>query len=127
MNPENLALLEAVMEAHPLLTHFGYGEYDNACKATPENRARLLSAVDEIQAARAWLSTQTPRLTLNHRRSSYGLKHIASKATRCYIANGSFIAAALMDGWIVKRIPKTPNARINLSETALRLSIKARS
>ena len=81
----------------------------------------MLAAIAEIDRARAWLRTQQPPLTLNARRSSYSLKHIAERAAGNYISNGAFIAAALLEGWTVKRIPgSNPNAWLNISEKGLK-------
>ena len=113
--------LPAILKQHPLLTHFGFGEWKRPFIATEKGRSDLLAAIAEIDHARAWLQTQQPRMTLNPRRSSYGLKHIAERAAGTYIGNGSFIAAALLEGWTVKRIPGgNPNAWLNISEKGLR-------
>ena len=112
--------LPAILSQHPLLTHFGFGEFNRPFAATEKGRNDLLAAIAEIDRARAWLRTQQPRLTLNARRSSYGLKHIAERAAGNYISNGAFIAAALLEGWTVKRIPgSNPNAWLNISEKGL--------
>lgn len=113
--------LPTILKQHPLLTRFGFGEYERPFVATEKRRSDLLAAIAEIDHARAWLQTQQPRLTLNPRRSSYGLKHIAERAAGSYISNGAFIAAAFLEGWTVKRIPGgNPNARLNISENGLR-------
>lgn len=113
--------LPAILSQEPLLTYFGFGEFDQPFAATQKGRNNLLVAIAEIDRARAWLRTQQPRLTLNARRSSYGLKHIAERAAGNYISNGAFIAAALLEGWTVKRIPgSNPNAWLNISEKGLK-------
>lgn len=113
--------LPAILARHPLLTHFGFGEFNRPFTATEKGRNDLLAAIAEIDHARAWLRTQQSRLTLNPRRSSYGLKHIAERAAGSYISNGALIAAALLEGWKVKRISEiSPNARLNISEKGLR-------
>ena len=114
-------VLLRVMKAHPLLTYSGIGELETPYQATPKGRQKLLDAKEEIDAALDWLSRQERRKTINPHWSSYGLKHIAERATGTYIANGSFIAAALMDGWTVKRCASdSPNALLNISERALK-------
>ena len=80
-------VLLRVMKAHPLLTYFGLGEWNNPYQATQENREKLLNAAKEIDAALNWLGTQERRKTINPHWSSYGLKHIAERATETYIAN----------------------------------------
>lgn len=112
--------LAAILKQHPLLTYFGFGEYQRPLMATKKGQADLLAATAEIDYARAWLRTQQSRHTLNLCRSSYGLKHIAERAVRRYISNGAFIAAALLEGWKVKRIFDSPNAQLNISEKGLR-------
>ena len=113
--------LPAILSQHPLLTYFGFGEFNRPAATTEKGRNDLLAAIAEIDRARAWLRTQQPRLTLNPHRSSYGLKHIAERATGDYISNGAFIAAVLLEGWKVKRISEiSPNARLNISEKGLK-------
>lgn len=113
--------LPVILKQYPLLTYFGFGEFNRPAATTEEGRRDLLAAIAEIDRARAWLRTQQPRRTLNPRRSSYGLKHIAERATGDYISNGAFIAAVLLEGWKVRRISEiSPNARLNISEKGLK-------
>lgn len=123
MTNDDQIRLRILLAAHPLLTIFGYGEYGKPLLATTEGREELLKATAEIDMARAWLRTQERRETLNHNHSSYGLKHLAESAMDGYISNGAFIAAALLDGWIVRRIDdSSPNVRLNIRERTVRNS-----
>jgi hypothetical protein len=55
---------------------------------------------------------------VNRRRgTSYGLKHVAEREIG-YITNGVPIAAAKAEGFVVRRIVRTPNARIGISSAA---------
>jgi hypothetical protein len=50
--------------------------------------------------------------------TSYGLKHVAEEEI-CYMPNGIFIAAAIAEGFRVKRVSyASPNAQFNISATA---------
>ena len=92
----------------------------------------------EIEICRAWIREWvTPRKSINYRRSSYGLKHDVERASRAdgvsyamidrqgrpwtadrvYASNGSFIAAALLEGYRMVRTAGlgSPNAHFNMS------------
>lgn len=113
--------LRAILQAHPLLTLHGFGEYEDPCRASPGGRRALLAAIAEIDTARAWLSGQQRIENLNLKQTSYGLKHMAERAMNRYIPNGAFIAAAMLDGWKVRRLPDSnPNAWLNISQKGLR-------
>lgn len=121
MTAVDLARLRVIMQAHPLLTLHGFGDYANPCRAAPEGRRALLAAIAEIDTARAWLCGQQRIETLNLKQTSYGLKHMAERAMNRYIPNGALITAALLDGWKVKRLPDSnPNAWLNISQKGLR-------
>lgn len=104
VTPESV---QAVLDAHPLLTVEGYG-HPRRGRVTPEeraeahrnNRAALTGAhsAAEVQASVDWLATLTPRKTATDGPSSYGLKHIMERATGTYVTNGAFITAALLLG-----------------------------
>ena len=53
--------------------------------------------------------------------SSYGLKHVA-EAEIGYTTNGAFIAAAIAEGFIVRRVGDGPNALLNISTQAWNMS-----
>jgi hypothetical protein len=117
----NMTDMQEVLRNYPLLTHFGFGSYQRPWDAPREGRVALLDAETEIAQARRWLRTQDRRVTLNRSHTSYGLKHIAESAMGCYIANGSLIAAALLDGWTVARsYCGSPNAMLNISERTIK-------
>ncbi len=121
MTPAEIDRLKTILKQYELLTYFGFGEFNQPDIATHQGRARLMEATAEIDLARRWLQTQTRRKTVNRNRASYGLKHYAERALGAYVANGAFIAAALLDGWIVRRCSEiSPNAWLNIGETGLR-------
>jgi hypothetical protein len=121
---ENETQLDLIMARNPELSDYGFGTPDNAM--TPDQRAEfiarnrrlLLSAdgQDGIERASRWLVRQKWTDRVNKREgSSYALKHIAEREVG-YITNGQFIAAALVNGMVVKRCdPRSPNAWINIS------------
>jgi hypothetical protein len=83
-----------------------------------ERRAELLSAhsADEFVRSVSFLSHFGRRKTLNRKSSSYGLKHQAERFAGGYVANGTFIAAALVLGFTAQRThPGSPNAWFNIS------------
>ena len=112
-NPDPARDMRAIMAANPNLTINGYavrhwGVAEFAALLEP----RHLKA---FTAARAWLR-QFPqtKTTLG----SYGLKHDAEREMGMYLANGSLIAAAIAEGFPVKRLPGTPNAEIGVRTKA---------
>lgn len=119
MIKRDYARLKALVKQHPLLTPHGFGSYRRPDCPADEERAQLLEVTDEIEAARQWLARQHRIATLNQRRTSYGLKHIAERTMGRYISNGAFIAAALLDGWQTKRLNNGPNALLNISQKGL--------
>lgn len=128
MTPADIA---RVMEREPQLTHFGLG-ISRPLEKTPEERkkqfeaerTRLLGHADECSKALRWLAHATKRKTINPGRSSYGLKHSVEHYMKWlpdvsdyYVANGSFICAALHAGFeMVQSRPGSPNAHFNISE-----------
>lgn len=99
--------LDALLIENPAL---GYFRFD-ADSDWPASR------YDEVWRAAVWLSGFGKR-DARPKCSSYGLKHIAEKATNGYISNGSLIAAALLSEISVNRIPKTPNASVGIPVAA---------
>jgi hypothetical protein len=82
------------------------------------NRAEMLGehGVDEFVRAAEFLSKFGRRKSLNRKRTSYGLKHDAERATGDYVANGMLIAAALAMGFSAERTHAgSPNAYFNIS------------
>jgi hypothetical protein len=57
--------------------------------------------------------------SFNKRGTSYGLKHIAEHDMG-YCTNGVFIAAAIAEGFRVRREGRSPNAVFNISTAAWR-------
>ena len=86
-----------------------------------EFRVRMMrgTSLDKFVAGRRWRrrfkKTKRPR----GYGTSYGLKHVAEREIG-YITNGVFIAAAIAEGFVVRRVKGTPNARIGISRAAWR-------
>lgn len=80
-----------------------------------------------MQAIIGWLEDIPATKLIYRYPSSYGLKHICEKALGHYVANGEFIAAALMAGFRAKRSsdPAYPNCFFNMSQKAIRLKGRA--
>lgn len=113
---EAAVLLEKALGKEPRLTHFGIGVYDELRRRRDarrnvgddveidreleRGRAALWSHLDEIAASADWIRLQRRIATHNNRQTSYGYKHAVERWFRArdsyqYVANGSFIAAAL--------------------------------
>jgi hypothetical protein len=117
------------MAREPELTPYGFGVFDFRgegrrpgwrAETLRQEREKLRGQLNSFVAARAWLR-RFPRLKrVNRRRgTSYGLKHVAEREIG-YLTNGVFIAAAIAEGFVVRRIKHSPNARIGISSSAWR-------
>jgi hypothetical protein len=110
----DLEELTTILEQHPRLHDGGYGG-----TVTPENRAALLAKVAAFAVTKQWIGDNlTPTKSINHRRTSYGMKHIAER-TVGYITNGVFIAAMLACGYRMQPAPGF-NPSFNVSEGSVR-------
>jgi hypothetical protein len=70
---------------------------------------------ESIARVREWLAN-APKVR-KWGRYSYALKHVAEAALGQYVANGDFIAACILSGFIVRQEPRSPNAWIGISGT----------
>lgn len=127
--------VEMAMVAYPILTHFGFGLFADPhpepyTEKFHTERENLKNAISEVQMAADWISGIEKIGRYNYDHSSYGYKHLVEKwaskrGARCYISNGSFIAASVGLGFVARRIESTPNARFKFSEASIRkLSVK---
>jgi len=122
--------VQAVIYRHPI-THSGflasdgerkhYGSMEAAIRA---GQASLLEHLDECNRAAQFLRFAVKRKTINSGMgSSYGLKHEAerfhesllARPKNPYIANGSFICAALHMGFEMKASVFSLNVEFNIS------------
>jgi hypothetical protein len=118
--------MAAVLDRELELGDFGFAVFDPRSK-TPEERAVELGrqreaicepdALAQFTAARFWLGHFAKIKAPNPRGTSYGLKHIAERDIG-YTTNGVFIAAALAEGFSVRRVGDSPNALFNISTKA---------
>ncbi len=128
---ESRRLIDIAVKAEPHLTHFGIGVYKQNglseaafVQKLAVGRTELEAAVLEVAACADWLDLQKAILTYNPRHSSYGYKHRVERwvdsqgGPHLYVANGSFIAAALGLGLAMKR--DGPNAYFKLSERTVK-------
>jgi hypothetical protein len=121
--------MERVLGSEPELGDFGFGVFLQRGKTPDEREVELLSERDDIRRpdslaafikTREWLSRHGKRKTLNKMGTSYGLKHVCEKDVG-YITNGVFIAAAIAEGFHVRRTDwGSPNAFLNISSSAWR-------
>jgi len=125
--------VRSVLEKHWELTHFGMGPNKSNSEgassyreAIERGQAELLRALGECNLACAFLRHVDKRKTINPKAgSSYGLKHAAQGFVRRlktggpdngYVANGSFICAAIHMGFEYRRTDlNSPNVFFNMS------------
>lgn len=115
-----------VLERKSQLGDFGFDVFHPRSKTSRERvvelqRQRELirepEALAQFTAARFWLSHFSKLKAVNPLGSSYGLKHVAEPDIG-YCTNGVFIAAALAEGFTVRRVDDSPNALFNISTKA---------
>jgi len=117
--------MERVLEQEPTLSDFGFGladfyrMHEEPAAKFQEDRKRIrdLDSLAQFVVARGWLSKFAKLNSFNRRGNSYGLKHIAERDIG-YVSNGVFIAAAIAEGFSVRRIDNGPNAVFNISSAA---------
>ena len=124
------AILKKALELEPRLTHSGLGITDENLRRVEafrrsrsvqdlddefaRERQELHEHLDEIAASADWIKRQTRIKTFNTHTTSYGYKHSVERWFRgrpgpyIYVANGSFIAAALGLGFPLK--PSSPSS-----------------
>lgn len=110
-----------VREAHPSLTDYGFGLY--AGEKDPDKRSddhlrallRLDDALPHVVRVADWLRENiAPIKTPGGHAHSYVLKHYAESCIGDYVSNGELIAAALMEGYPMRRLDG-PNALFGMS------------
>lgn len=119
--------IAAVLDRYPELTEHGMGVYEQV-KKTPEDvvterrasRRALLDSVEDCNHVCVWLADKVKIKTINHRHSSYSLKHLMEEQTYVYVTNGAFIVAAIHCGFRALVKPRWPNVCFNISQQSLR-------
>jgi hypothetical protein len=112
--------IQAVMKRIPQLTAFGIGTFKEGDTAEfHRGQEELLASVEQCTKVCEWLSRLDKQKTINTRRSSYGLKHLAERAVG-YVANGVFIAAAVHCGFPYRLSPGSPNVCFGISERSVK-------
>jgi hypothetical protein len=121
--------MDLVLEREPQLGDFGFGVYAPWSKTREERVAELRRNRESIReprslagfiAARGWLRRFRKIKAPNRRGTSYGLKHVAEDDVG-YTTNGVFIAAAIAEGFTVRRADyDSPNGWLNISVEAWR-------
>ena len=108
--------IEEVFAKHPRLEENGFRGVRNPRPDTEQDKhdawqKRVISNPAAIQTVQKWICENlTQRKTYNKKISSYGLKHKANQNVRgCYITNGEFIVAMLLEGYEPKVLPDWPN------------------
>ena len=119
---QNRADLRAVLDKFTDLTKNGFDPWF-PLSGPPDHQAEIVAGqaafleaggVAEFGRARHWLTGRARGPRMNRRRSSHGFKYVASRAEGGYVSNGALIAAALADGFAVKRIVASHNALLGI-------------
>lgn len=125
---ETARKLAIVMNRIPDLSDFGFGIYNmekmnraNSAIKLAEERAILLGKHEVVEQTKLWiLKNIEPIRTINYKRSSYSLKHMAERSMKVYITNGTFIAAAILAGFDFKVASEGANAFFAMSEKSIK-------
>lgn len=112
-----LSDMRQILANEPELGDFGYRHLRHAQLAEDRETISEPRSLAQFLATRQWLRRFEKRKTLNRKGSSYGLKHVAETDIG-YMTNGVFIAAAIAEGFAVKRFEDTPNALLNITQRA---------
>jgi hypothetical protein len=122
------ARLAITMARLPELNDFGIGIYDGHWGKSAEEKLAIIAKDRETLRGSAaavanvvtWLRENVePTRTVNKRRTSYGIKHVAEKDIG-YITNGVFIAAGIIAGYPYEIVPGSPNVPFGMSEKSLK-------
>lgn len=122
--------VQRIMDEVPGLNDFGIGVF-NQRRKKPEERekelaegkAQLLDSVDACNKVCEWLASIDKIATINHRHSSYGLKHVAEEDIG-YVTNGVFITAAIYCGYKFRVTPGSPNVEFGMSEKSIKAAMR---
>ena len=127
------ALLDVILAENSILTMHGFGAPRDRTWVTDygavveQSRQEFYEdrSCDQFELALLFLQRAERRKTLNRELSSYRLKHVAENIARDfkvrtdlrnYVSNGAFIAAALYEGFEVKRVARASlNGYLNIS------------
>lgn len=119
--------IASVIKKVPELTDFGIGLYEGGRGLSKKEyelkfkseQEKLLNSTDDFEKICNWLTKIDKIKTINTRRSSYSLKHIAEKEIG-YITNGVFIAAAIYSGFNFKIYSDSQNVYFGMSEKSIK-------
>jgi hypothetical protein len=140
---EAQALLDIALSSEPRLTYCGIGILDETSRRVraaisrrgledierefADERDLLSNHLDQIAACADWITRQRRTASYNTRHTSYGYKHLVERwidgrgGPHLYIANGSFIAAALGLGYEGRPDEfGSPNLHFKFSERTVR-------
>ncbi|NHF61851.1 hypothetical protein [Microcella pacifica] len=113
------------LEPHLCINGFGAGSFDVPLEARRARfagwRLELRGRATHVAEILKWLESNVERRkTINPDYGSYGLKHMAERHLGAYVANGEFIAAAIIAGYPYRRGEGTsPNATFGMSSRSL--------
>lgn len=113
------------LEPHLCINGFGAGSFDVPLETRRARftgwRLELRRCSAHVAEIREWLESNVERRkTINPDYGSYGLKHIAERHLGAYVANGEFVAAAIIAGYPYRRGEGTsPNATFGMSSRSL--------
>lgn len=104
-------LLERFANLPENLTQYGFNADLKDAKIEPLNPCKVFIIECFIE------QNFERRKNINHKHSSYGLKHIVEKELGFYISNGEFIAGMILDHYEYKHIESIVNCCFNVKST----------
>jgi hypothetical protein len=112
--------INAVITKIPTLNDSGIGLPKEQMGDLPKEQARLLDRVDVCTKVCEWLEPLHFTETVNRKHTSYGLKRLFEDATKEYVSDGAFIAAAVHSGFCWKQIPNDSSVWLGIAEKSLK-------
>ncbi len=130
MKDEILAMIASVRAEYPDLSANGWRYYSRSITADQfeawRDEMTTDDCVGQFVRAQEFLRICNTRKACDRKATSYGRKHLAERWHRSndprenpYVSNGMFIAAAIVQGVPIVRIPGSPNCFFGLSRRSI--------
>lgn len=116
-------IMKKILKQHSDLSGHGWRDGGMTQTEFQQDRKWMLTpeALVQFYNACQWVKLMLPIKSINQNVTSYGLKHMAERYQRTYIANGILIAAALHYDYFYKRCGKdSPNCLFNMSQKSIK-------
>jgi len=127
--------IKKVFKEYPTLNSFGFGVFDSGviskvevAKQIVTGQSYIVENLQEVRLVASILLSINKRQSINTKLSSYRLKHWVERLFNgptsyagypVYISNGSFIVAAILMGFNIKREHGSPSAWFNVSSKSI--------